>query len=282
MDPPSAELVTMDNLEKMLEWFLIFGDLLLATTQRGSLLALLGGTQNMPPRVIGAMDGATYIGVLYTWQIAGVNPSPVLRSMAETFGQVARILSGVQLSQEVAAAQQSQQALAQAATVAVQAAAFQAAIMAVAAPPLKGRVVKLKETTQQGNEEASILPEQAMVDGFKLYFDLYKATPPPEEEVNIDQFSSVAYSLSHGPPPLGGLQHLRSSWSSSIFEIENEWHDHHAGWNVADARDPRTSHMENAGSVPWDFKYSADIPELCRARPSAGLSVKDSQDGHPL
>ena len=86
------------------------------------------------------MDEQTFTLLMGTWKIAGVAPSPVLRTMADTFGRVARIKCKVTLSQDDVAAQQSQQLAAQAAAVAAQAAtaaAQQLAIVAASAPPLR-------------------------------------------------------------------------------------------------------------------------------------------------
>ena len=140
MDPTSAELANMVNLEQILDWALINGDPADEATARGSFLALLGATQCMPPRVIGAMDAATFTNVANTWKIGGAAPSPVLRTMADTFGRVARILSGVTLSQEAIVAQQAQQAVAQAAAIAAQAATAQRRRTRIGHPEASGCV----------------------------------------------------------------------------------------------------------------------------------------------
>ena len=65
-----------------------------------------------------------------------------------------------------------------------------------------GRTVKLSLTTQQGNDEdAPILPESVMTTGFKNYYAIYKARPPPEEEITVSHFSAIQYCLGNGLPP---------------------------------------------------------------------------------
>lgn len=100
-------------------------------------------------------------------------PSPVLGTMGGLVGRICRIAVGLQPSVQAAAFQVAVAA----AIAAAQVQASQQSTLASAKP--KAKTVNLSLTTQQGSEEeAPLLPEAMVVQGFKNYFTMFKATPP--------------------------------------------------------------------------------------------------------
>lgn len=201
MDPTPAELQQMNMLSDVADWVKLPGAQLLPDTARGADYRTLGAEHDEHPRVIGAMSLADYETTLQGWKVGQRDPTPVEKTKVAMMGRVARILCGVQ--QSVAGAAEVARL---AAEVVAQATAAQAALaqaqLASAAPQPKARIAKMSQVAEQGNEEeAPLLPEQAMIDGHRRYHALFKTNPREDEEITLKQLSCIQFRLGHGPPP---------------------------------------------------------------------------------
>jgi hypothetical protein len=197
----------MATIKDILDWVRVAGDPTDASSPRGAFLAHMGCEEDEHPRNFGAISEADFQKFIDLFKLAGVSPTPVLGTKLGLAGRVARIIVGVQPTQQAQIildrelveaterATAAQLALAQA-----QVAQSQAVTMAAQKP--KARVAKMAQVAEQGNEEeAPLLPQQAMIDGIRRWYSIFKTQPREEVEITLEQLSCIQYRLQCGLPP---------------------------------------------------------------------------------
>jgi hypothetical protein len=77
-EPSKTELAAMSTLGKVLDWCEIPGREDDPTTARGSLLVLLGATEQTHPKFIGYVVHGHFDQMLAAWEVGDQQPSAVL------------------------------------------------------------------------------------------------------------------------------------------------------------------------------------------------------------
>ena len=97
IDPSPEDVLTFKTVADVLVWAAVPGEIADEKTMQGAVMLALGATAAMPPRAIGAISEADFLGVIDKIQVDGQPPTPVQRSTAGLCGRACRVASGTQV-----------------------------------------------------------------------------------------------------------------------------------------------------------------------------------------
>ena len=219
-DPSEEERVAWKVLNDMLAWTGLSGDPKDENTEAGSLLRLLGATEETPIRILGSISEPDYMEVIKSWNPQGAPPTPTSRSKAAILGRGCRIASGQQLpfeeeqkqlalklerEHEIALAsiqsQNSQLPNPNPALLALSDANSGSVQQSTLPVTLQKKVKMNMVVDQVYDQEIDCLKEEDVIVYYKNYTDVFGDMPPAEEEITIEQLTALWALVKSGAPP---------------------------------------------------------------------------------
>ena len=212
LDPTETEIQGFRNVGHVATWCGLSGTATDKTTARGSLFSLLGLDGSEHPRIVGISSEDDYKAMLNQWQLGdppAIAPTFAQRCQGGLFGRTCRLIAGT-----------TQTIPAQAATNA-----------AIAAPTSSSGKRKIKMATvinQADDNEVDVLDGAKLSTMHGQYKRKVGAFPPPDEELSVEQVTTLHDLFQLGRPPytdfaIWGPHHHRIQKKLKAKGVESQW-----------------------------------------------------------
>ena len=187
MDPTAEQIPNFATIDDIVTWTELPGAIDEPNSPKARLYALLGTDGTQHPRAIGAMLATDFDALIAGWTYGdpASPPSPVCRVQAGLVGRVARIICGIDKTQD-------QERADKAASDAAAAALALATTSVGVTTPASGKKIKMATIINQANDdEIEPMPETRLKASFDHYKQVTGGFPPSQKECTIEQLSGL-------------------------------------------------------------------------------------------
>ena len=212
MEPTPQEIASFTTIDSVADWANLahrLPDVPQPSSPRGSWLAHVGASPNLPFGILGGIHKGEYEALMESWRIDGGNPSAVQKAMAGVLGTACRIAVGVeksraQITEESRQTRDHALALATLQAQAAQTGGGQAA-SGPHVPPISAsgaNTVKMATVVDQAHGgETAPMSESDVADAYERYRLKQGDVPSAEEDVTREQLTGLKTLFADGAPP---------------------------------------------------------------------------------
>ena len=186
LDPSEAEIQGFRNVGHVATWCGLTGTATDKNTARGSLFTLLGLDGSEHPRIVGISTDADFTDLLNQWRLGdppATRPSFAQRCQGGLFGRTCRLIAGTTQ------------------TIAVQNATAAATATPSASSNNKRKIKMATVINQADDNEIEVLDGTKLATMYGQYKRKVGAFPSPDEELSIEQVTSLHELFQTGRPP---------------------------------------------------------------------------------